>query len=1264
MRNLVQQPPVAGKLVVRWLSGRVWRSWTLTSLVALLALAACLLGSAPAWAVRGHEFSGTLGEACVSSPCGPRQLKAPSALAVDEASGDVYVLDEGNARVQRFGAKGEYLGQFDASGEFEVTSDAEPQKEGTPAPTGALSFSSEVQVSGIAVDNSCSLRGLAEPQCAVSDPSHDDVYVLDPGHAVIDKFNPRGEYLGQITEVITEGSAKPLSLPSGVAVDKQGSVWVIQNKGGFQGILERFTNGEPNAFEEPLELQSGGFLAPGLAVDGEGAFYRLSEPNGGFFQAEKLSPQGHVTDEEFGLQSATGLAADELTDNAFIDNATSIGAFAPEGEELERLTVPGKHGSGLGTDAGQEVLYAADKEANLINVYTPKLAGPPTVENDAVSEASADSASFTGEINPRGAPTTYRFEYGPCDTPSTCAQSPYPSSVPVPDGPVGEDFELEAVEAKVQGLSATTTYHVRLTARNEAGGTVNEASGEETTFITEGAGGGLVLPDARQWEMVSPAEKLGALIAPIKESGMVAAAASGSGITYLANAPIETQPQGYAKEAQILSTRSGGAWRSENLTVPHGAVTTESVGPGHEYHQFSEDLLYSFVQPYGVFTPSISAEASEQTAFRRSDYANGDPAKTCDPLSMNCFRPLVSGAAGFANVPAGTVFGALSVSGGTCPKPTITCGPEVEDATADGSHAVLRSSVALTEAPIAGEELYEWDAQAPPATQLQLISLLPGAGGPASKPKLGFQNRNTRGALSSDGSRVVFEAQSPAALYMRDSARGQTVQLDKAEAACEGEGECESGGGRFQLASTDGSRVLFTDRHRLSAGAGKAGREDLYECQIVTGSGGEDECQLSDLTPETGGESADVLETVIGASEDGQWVYFMANGVLTSQADSEGEQAKAGGCAGNAPAGKTCNLYLRNGGQTRLVAVLSSGDRTDWSQELRSLPARVSENGQWLALMSERSLTGYDNSDAKSGRPDAEVYLYDAANNKLRCASCLPSGARPTGVEYKKLERGLAGGPRETWPSNALVAANVPGWVGDAEAGLNSRHQPRYLADDGRLFFNSADGLVPQDVNATEDVYQYEPPGVGSCSEESSGFAARSGGCVNLISSGESSQESAFLDASQSGDDVFFLTLQALIPTEDRDSARDVYDAHACSGASPCPPEGAAEPAPCDTGDSCKAAPAPQPEIFGSPASAQFSGPGNPAPPPQGKPKPPTRAELLAKALKSCRSRYAHAKKRRQSCERQARAKYGAKKAKKAGAKKAGKANGGSRRRQ
>jgi hypothetical protein len=57
-----------------------------------------------------------------------------------------------------------------------------------------------------------------------------------------------------------------------------------------------------------------------------------------------------------------------------------------------------------------------------------------------------------------------------------------------------------------------------------------------------------------------------------------------------------------------------------------------------------------------------------------------------------------------------------------------------------------------------------------------------------------------------------------------------------------------------------------------------------------------------------------------------------------------------------------------------------------------------------------------------------------------------------------------------------------------------------------------------------------------------------------LISSGESAQESAFLDASESGGDVFFMTTAKLAPPQDFDHAYDIYDAHECTSASPCIP--------------------------------------------------------------------------------------------------------------
>jgi hypothetical protein len=144
---------------------------------------------------------------------------------------------------------------------------------------------------------------------------------------------------------------------------------------------------------------------------------------------------------------------------------------------------------------------------------------------------------------------------------------------------------------------------------------------------------------------------------------------------------------------------------------------------------------------------------------------------------------------------------------------------------------------------------------------------------------------------------------------------------------------------------------------------------------------------------------------------------------------------------------------------------------------------------------------------------------------------------------------------------------------------------------------------------------------------------------VGLSSSGESGEESAFLDASADGSDVFFLT-SGRLSSSDVDSAYDVYDAHLCSASAPCASPAAATPPPCATADACRAAPTPQPDIFGAPSSESFKGQGNITPAPA-KPasKPLTRAQKLTAALKACKKKKARA--RRAACVKHAKKLYG-----------------------
>lgn len=837
----------------------------------------------------------------------------------------------------------------------------------------------------------------------------------------------------------------------------------------------------------------------------------------------------------------------------------------------------------------------------------------PVISEEFVTDVTATSATFHGQVNPMGNDTTYRFEYGPSTS--------YGSSTP--EGNAGSGLVGQPVQANTQDLQASSPYHYRLVGSNSVGTTY----GPDQTLTTQSVGSELRLADHRQWEMVSPSSKEGALFAPIDDPGLqgegiIQASVRGDAIAYLASNPTEAQPQGYSNYVSVLSTRGSSGWLSQTIAPPHEEGTFASVGKGQEYRFFSEDLSYGIVQPFGNFTP-LSAEASESTAYLHTDYLNGDVNDHC---LTGCFKPLVMA----ANVPAGTKFG--EEPEGECPH--VECGPLFVGATPDASHVVLTSPVALTETSTQGTRgVYEWTGN-----RLQLVSVLPEGetnyqgGSAAGQPAFGEEDSAARNAISTDGSRVIWKGEGSAFhrhLYLRDTTEGKTIRLDVFQGVPKGS---ESSVPRYMTASTDGSRVFFTDSEKLTPRSSSEGW-DLYEYNLDAPAGSE----LTDLSVDgNAGERAEVTN-VLGSSTDGSYVYFAAGGALAPGANA----GECGGVSFPLDLTKRCNLYVSHNGVTTFIAALSENDYPSWAghgfSSLSEMTARVSPGGRWLSFMSERNLVGYDARDAVNGEPDEEVYLYDAGVGRLTCVSCDPTGARPVGQEYGSGLK-LVGGDR-VWQGAAQLASLVPPWTRFNL--LEARYQSRYLSDSGRMFFDSRDALVPQDVNGTWDVYEYEPVGVGDCTKAQTTFSEASGGCVSLISSGTSGEESAFLDASEGGGDVFFLTTASLRP-QDYDQAVDVYDAHECTSQAPCFPATPVSPPSCDTGESCKPAQSAQPSIFGPGPSQTFSGTGNVASAPEkAVGRSLSRAQRLARALKACR--HAKGKRKRAACKRRARKRYGKK---------------------
>jgi hypothetical protein len=1246
----------------------VRRSMVVLSMPIFLAMscaAALLLALAsPALAAKTRLFQTAFGPDGTSASA----FQQPGPLAVDQATGNVYVADVEAQTVQKFNTAHEpeafaglnpsivagKLTGFQFHGGFPfneiavsstshnlyVLGESRPikayQSDGEPAtftagPGAGTNELAGTELCGVAVDSTGDIYASEASQVQIYAPSGEPLTTIpvaatcDLGvdtqgavyltvfHGAVEKYVPSEFPLTSSATYNNAGVVDPSSnSPRGVAVDLVTNNVFVNESTRIAEFDEAGTPFASFGTAEPDALAA----AESVAVNGAAEQVYVSD-GAGKRQVEIFGPAVLVPDVTTEAASNLSSAPGQATLNGTVNpegvpvtscqfeygTTTAYGSTAPCSPAPGAATEPVSVSANV-TGLTPGVLYhyrlvAANANPPNNGQDLTLTAPGAVVESQSASEVTAKSATLEAQINPNNALTTYQFEYGPT--------TGYGQSAPIPAGEIEASSPSTPVAEHIKDLLPDTTYHFRVTAT--ALGTA--VPGPDQTFHTQTTREQAGLPDGRAWELVSPPGKPAGQIQALNEVGVVQASPGGDAMTYLSTGPTEDEPPANSGEAQVLSTRRPDGWSSRDIGPPHN-LSNAGAKLTQEYKAFSDDLTLGVVAPFGPFEPSLSPQASDQTVYLRTTYQKGSQPTWCE---ASCYRPVLTSKPGFANVPQGTPL------------------PDNKElfvgATPDLSHVILQSSIGLT--PGTGGGLYDWSAGT-----LKFVG--------ESKPN-GVTDNTGFHSISADGSRVVFNggADGLGGLLMQDTVAGGTLQLDAAEATCptQGEGACVSGGGKFQAASADGSKILFTDPNRLTADAGaQSGQSDLYMCDVLIVAT-HLQCNLTDLTPLGATQERAAVQGVAGMSPDGSWIYFVANGAL---APSAAPASCGGGGSG------ICNLYVRHAGQTHFVAALSHEDAPDWEIQRTLHTSRVSPDGTWLAFMSQQPLTGYDSRDATSGHRDEEVYLYGAQAGTLVCASCNPTGARPHGREFKTITEssgGLAGGQEGIWKPGQWIAANVPVWTGYQQQ--RAAHQPRYLANAGRLFFNTSDALVAHDVNANEDVYQFEPAGTGGCRQDAPAYSERDGGCVDPISAGTSAEESAFLDASETGSDVFFLTSAAL-SSRDIDTALDVYDAHECTPASPCIPAPAAPPSSCASADSCKPAPTPQPNTIGPPASATFNGPGNLTPPTPVPVKPKTAAQLraqrLAKALKACRTK--HNKHKRKACEKQARKRYGPTKAKKA----------------
>jgi hypothetical protein len=360
-----------------------------------------------------------------SAGTGEGQLSAPGGIATN-SSGDVWVADRENDRIEQFEPQGEFIRSVDGAGNgvgallgpFAVATDGNSNV--WVANTGrnnVVQFSS----TGVFVRafGESGAGSLSQPAAIDVDRRNGNVWVADTGHDRVVAFNSSGVFLRQFGS--TGAGAGQFSGPRGIVVNPEGDVWVADTG---NNRLEMFS-------------EDGQFLRQ-VGSKGSGA---------GQFQAPTQ------------IATPTQIPYDPKRPIWVADTGNHrLQQFSNTGDYVTQL---GSQGTGEGQLEGPKgvavdskgFIWAADNTTSKLSNW-----GALAFNTEAATGIKTGQANLRGKIDPNGTETTYQFEYGKTTS--------YGTKIPASPQSVGSGTKWISVNELITGLLPSTTYHYRLAVSN------------------------------------------------------------------------------------------------------------------------------------------------------------------------------------------------------------------------------------------------------------------------------------------------------------------------------------------------------------------------------------------------------------------------------------------------------------------------------------------------------------------------------------------------------------------------------------------------------------------------------------------------------------------------------------------------------------------------------------------------------------------------------------------------------------------------------
>ncbi len=1086
------------------------RTGVLGFLVCLVSLAAL----APAvQASKGiYDVFGSFGS-------GPGQFSSYAAgIAVNPASGDVYVVDVENARVERFDADGNFLSAFGTPGA------ADGQFDFASSPSGIAIDSSDGSVYvadagnnriqkftaggsfslafGSAGAGSGELNG---PRGVAVDPSSGEVYVADTGNNRVQKFDSTGSYIGQFG---SQGSDDgQFSGPTDIAVDSTGDVYVLEP---FIRVQRFDSAGTFEVVFAPSELA---YSPRAMTVDpsSDHVFVNQNTPDFSSYVVVELDSSGVIADTH---QAVSGyrLAVNSTSERIYVGEYQRVFIIdetnpAPEGSTSSATDITDTSATLNGTldpngPPGAEYYfdYSTDgsnwtatpsspldggKGNSPISVSEPVQGLEPNIEYryrlryrkrfseafQAAPEQNFTTAPLPPDVKTRSAGVVtdstaiLRGVVDPNNDPTTYffeygSTAAYGLKVPVVSTSAGGGGEPIPVAAEITGLVPNATYHYRLVAENSFG----SGGGDDSAFTTLTSAAAALAP--RGLELVNPPEKANQnpqfpLLMP-----------EGDEVIWqtLSGSPNSSSGAG----GTYSSERTAAGWKTSGLEPP----ISEMIGGGDEAYQLrriSSDRS-SFIFEVGG---TLVGSQSDRRIVRIDADGNQEV--------LHLF-------------PEGSISNVTS----------ITSSDDLE-------HVFINTIQPIDPNHQPGEQLYDFGSGTP-----ELVSRLPDGSVPACGLSLSnsgsFQpSTDPYRFHSRDGSRVFFSSRGdscdssvdPDRLYVRNVETDTTTLISTPPMSG------PEGNSFFVRANPQGTEALFTSTSNLVAEDtdtepqlyGPAGK-DVY---LWSEQNGLDCLTCVVANADVFAQDQSFLRSVL-SSVDLKRFYFISSNVLTA----------------SQPAVPGYALYVWHDGQIEYVGPSSpvQTNGLDWSGG-----STVTPDGGTLVYRSEVLATpdavipSNGRCTRFPGEPPAcaNFYRFELSTRSLECITC-PLPGKATGDAYS------------------------------IEGVYMNRMESTGLSEDGQTFaFTSSAALVPDDVNGDFDVYEWHK---GRNRLITDG--------VSEYGSPESPGGPKIVGISADGKDIIF-RLGAKLTGHEVEEAPQLYDARMGGGFAPPP-----VPPPACVEDSCQ----------------------------------------------------------------------------------------------